>query len=101
MGLMIMKVSSTNLFHSDGGSGDVLISKSSIFATIGLIGELAVLLSAHRICLDVKYVCIGIILVGLDAWVTLVFSCRSLGFKSLLLMAIAGFTGMVNSPPLI
>ena len=42
--LMIMKVSSTNLFHSYGLCGDVaraLISKSSIkrLATIGLIGE--------------------------------------------------------------
>ena len=42
--LMIVKVSSTNLFHSDGGCGDVsraLVSRSSIkrFATTGVIGE--------------------------------------------------------------
>ena len=42
--LMMVKVSSTNLFHSDGGCGDVaraLVSRSYIkrFATIGLIGE--------------------------------------------------------------
>ena len=41
---MIMKVSSTNLFHSDGGCGDVaraLVSKSYIkrFVTVGLIDE--------------------------------------------------------------
>ena len=41
---MMMKVSSTYLFHSDGGCGDVaraLVSRSSKrrFATIGLIGE--------------------------------------------------------------
>ena len=42
--LMIVKVSSTNLFHSVGGHGDVaraLISRSSLnkFATMGLIGD--------------------------------------------------------------
>ena len=41
---MIVKVSSTNLFYSVGGHGDVaraLISKSSIkkFATLGLMGD--------------------------------------------------------------
>ena len=42
--LMMVKVSSRNLFHSDGGCGDVaraLVLRSSIkrFATIRLIGE--------------------------------------------------------------
>ena len=41
---IIVNVSSTNLFHNDGGVGDVLMvwtSRSSMnrFATIGLIGD--------------------------------------------------------------
>ena len=49
---IIVKVSSTNLFHHDGGVGDVLMawtSRSSMnrFATIGLIGDP---MAAHSVC---------------------------------------------------
>ena len=58
--LMIVKVSSTNLFHRIGGVVEVLMacfSNSSInrFATSGLIGEpIEAPLSAHNTCLGMK-----------------------------------------------
>ena len=99
--LMIVNVSSTNLFHRVGGVVDVLMAWTSIssmnrFSTSGLIGEpIAAPLSAHNTSLEMKNRCFsGKILE--DRWcgftVMLVLLLRSLSSSScfwMILMAVA------------